>query len=333
MPDLDIKNGAGPASALFLNDQTPKPVAGPGQALVKIKAFGLNRMDLLQRDGHYPLPPHFPKTLGVEFSGLVETVADGAAAPGGFRPGDEVFGLAYGGAYAEYIAVPTQMLLHKPSFLSWEQAAGIPETWITATQALFFVGGFREGQTVLWHAGASGVSIAGCQLARRAGAAAVYATVGSDEKCAFVVDRLGATAAFNYKTQDWKQEILGATGGAGVDMVVDFVGADYFQRNLEVAARDGHIVCLGFLSGAQVKDVNIGMLLAKRLRVEGSSLRSRDLDYQEKLRDKLEVYLPDFEKGDLKVYIDKVFPWTDIKAAHEHMESNASTGKIICTIS
>jgi len=287
-------------------------------------------MDLIQREGHYPLPPQAPKTLGVEFSGVVEAVA--ADATDGFRPGDEVFGLAYGGAYAEYIAVSTKMLLRKPPFLSWEQAAGIPETWITATQALFFVGEFREGKTVLWHAGASGVSIAGVQLSRRAGAGAVYATAGSPEKVAFVTGELGASAAFNYKTQDWAREVAAATGGAGVDMVVDFIGADYFQRNLEVAARDGHIVLLSLMGGAQVKDANIGLLLFKRLRVEGSSLRSRDPDYQGKLRDKLETYLPDFETGALKVYVDKVFPWTEIRAAHEHMESNASKGKIICTI-
>jgi NADPH:quinone reductase-like Zn-dependent oxidoreductase len=121
----DIKNGTGPATSLYINDQTPKPKAESGQAIVKIKAFGLNRMDLLQREGHYPLPPQAPKTLGVEFSGTIEELGPGIKE--GFKKGDEVFGLAYGGAYAEYIAVNTHMLLHKPGHLSWEQAAGIPE--------------------------------------------------------------------------------------------------------------------------------------------------------------------------------------------------------------
>lgn len=311
------------------------PTAQPGEAIVRVKAFGLNRMDLLQREGKYPVPPQAPKTLGVEFSGTIESFAEGGDASssgGGFKVGDAVFGLAYGGAYAERIAVSTKMLLHKPAFLSWVQAAGIPETWITATQALFVVGEFGAGKSVLWHAGASGVSIAGAQLARRAGAKAVFATAGSDDKCGFVVRELGATAAFNYKTQDWAAEVLRATGGRGVDMIVDFIGADYFQKNLEAAAPECHIVCLGLMSGFKVPDADISPILRKRLRIEGSSLRARDPKYQGRLRDKLEEYLPGFESGDLKVLVDKVFPWEEIREAHKYMEKDQSRGKIICTI-
>lgn len=287
-------------------------------------------MDLIQREGFYPLPPQAPSTLGVEFSGTIASFGPGAH--GDFREGDEVFGLAYGGAYAEYIAVSSKMLLHKPPHLGWEQAAGIPETWITATQALHFVGRFAEGKTVLWHAGASGVSIAGIQLARKAGAAAVYATAGSKEKCDFVVGELGATAAFNYKEQDWAEEVKKATGGKGVDLVIDFVGADYFQKNLDVAARDGKVVLLGLMSGSKVKDIDIGQILYKRLNIEGSTLRSRDENYQGQLRDKLEQYLPLFESGEFKIYVDKVMPWEEIRKAHELMEKNATKGKIICTV-
>jgi NADPH:quinone reductase-like Zn-dependent oxidoreductase len=289
-------------------------------------------MDLLQRQGFYPVPASAPATLGVEFSGTIETL--GPDVKEALKVGDEVFGLAYGGAYAEYIAVSTHMLLHKPSHLSWETAAGIPEVWITATQALFLVGEFTAGKSVLWHAGASSVSIAGIQLSKAAGASEVYVTAGSQEKVDFCVKELGATAGFVYKTQDWAKGVLEATGGKGVDVVVDFVGQSYFQGNLDVAARDGHIVLLGTMSGSKLAaGVDIGAFVRKRLRFEGSSLRSRDADYQGRLRDKLEKYLEKFEDGSFQLYTEKVLPWEKIIDAHELMEKNTSKGKIICTIS
>ncbi|OTA80794.1 hypothetical protein M434DRAFT_219918 [Hypoxylon sp. CO27-5] len=330
MKAVDIKGGKGPATSLFINPQTPKPEPKEGEALVRVKAFGLNRMDLLQREGRYPVPPQAPATLGVEFSGVIESFGPGAH--GDFNVGDAVFGLAYGGAYAEYIAVNSKMLLHKPDSLTWETAAGIPETWITATQALYLVGEFAPGKTVLWHAGASGVSIAGIQLSRQSGAGAVYATAGTDEKCRFVERELGATKAFNYKTQDWAKEILEATGGKGVDLIVDFIGASYFEKNLLVAARDARWVSLAMMGGSKLDGVDIGLLLYKRIRFEGSTLRSRDPDYQGRLRDKLAEYIPHFESGKLKVLVDTVLPMDDIIKAHQLMEENKTTGKIICTV-
>ena len=187
---------------------------------------------------------------------------------------------------------------------------------------------------MLWHAGASSVSIAGIQLARQEGAAAVYATVGSDDKAKFCTDELGATAAFNYRTQDWSAEILKATNGKGVDLIIDFVGQSYFQGNLNAAGRDGRVVLLGLLSGMTLPaGVNIGPLLFKRLRVEGTTLRSRDEEYQGKLRDTLvEHALPKLCDGTFKIVIDKLLPWTEIVDAHKLMESNTTKGKIICTI-
>jgi len=310
----------------------PKPVAKKGEAIVKIKAFGLNRMDLLQREGLYPLPPQAGPILGVEFSGHIESL--GPEVKEAFKTGDAVFGLAYGGAYAEYIAVSTHMLLHKPDHLSWEEAAGVPEVWITATQAMFTVGEFAKGKSILWHAGASSVSIAGIQLSKQAGASAIYVTAGSQEKIDFCVKELGATAGFNYKTQDWSKEILEATKGEGVDLVIDFVGQNYFQGNLDVAARDAHIVHLGAMSGTKLPaGVDIIAFVKKRVRFEGSSLRSRDAEYQGKLRDKLEEYLEKFEDGTFKIYVEKVFPWEQVVEAHKLMEKNVTKGKIICTIS
>jgi len=288
-------------------------------------------MDLLQREGHYPLPPQAPLTLGVEFSGTIE--AFGCEPERGFNVGDEVFGLAYGGAYAEYIAVSTHMLVHKPKELSWEEAAGIPETWITATQALYLIGDYKPGRSVLWHAGASSVSIAGIQLAKGDGASAVYVTASSQEKIDFCKS-LGATEGFNYKTGDWAQELLKYTDGKGVDLIVDFIGAGYFDQNLEAAARDGHIVALGNMGGSVVeKPVDISRFLRKRLRYEGSSLRSRDEDYQGKLRDQLvEHALPKFIDGSFKVIVEKVFKMEDIQAAHELLASNQTKGKLIATV-
>ncbi|CAM1500727.1 Fc.00g098890.m01.CDS01 [Cosmosporella sp. VM-42] len=331
MKAVDIKGGKGESDALFINAETPKPTAGDGQAIVKIKAFGINRMDIIQRRGNYPLPPQAPSTLGVEFSGVIESFGSGDH--GAFNEGDEVFGLAYGGAYAEYIAVSLKLLLHKPKSLTFETSAGIPETWITATQALHLVLGFTKGKSILWHAGASGVSIAGIQLSRVAGASEVYATAGSQEKCDFITSELGATAAINYKTQDWAKEIKEKTGGKGVDYIVDFIGGSYFQKNLDVAARDCRVVLLGLLGGAKVPEADIAQILFKRIRIEGSTLRSRDEDYQGKLRDILEDYLPDFQSNKLKVFVDEVFPWEKIQEAHQHMEAAKNLGKIICTIS
>lgn len=187
---------------------------------------------------------------------------------------------------------------------------------------------------MLWHAGASSVSICGIQLAKAEGAKAIYATAGSQEKCDFLVSELGVTAAFNYKTQDWAAELTKVTDGAGVDLIVDFVGANYFQGNLDVAARDGRIVILGMMSGQKLQNgVDISGLLFKRLRVEGSTLRSRELEYQRKLRDSLVKHvLPRLKDGTFKVFVEKVFAFTEIVEAHKLLESNQTRGKLACVI-
>jgi len=332
MRAIDIKGGKGYASHLFISSWIEKPKPAKSEALVKIKAFGLNRMDLLQREGHYPVPSGASKILGVEFSGHI--VGLGPNVSEGFKVGDEVFGLAYGGAYAEYIAVSSHMLVHKPSHLSWEEAAGIPETWITAIQALYFVGGFTSGASVLWHAGASSVSIAGVQLALVDNASAVYVTSRSQDKIDWCVNELGATAGFmTGENRDWARQVRETTNDQGVDLVIDFMGASTFEANLEAAAADGRIVNLGFLGGTKLPaDVDISSFIRKRLTYEGSSLRSRDALYQGKLRDKLESYLPLFENGSFKVFLEKTFSWEDIIEAHELMESNKTKGKIICIV-
>lgn len=209
------------------------------------------------------------------------------------------------------------------------------QTWITATQALYLIGEFAPGKSVLWHAGASSVSIAGIQLSKADKASAIYVTAGSQEKIDFCTKELGATAGFNYHTQDWSKEILKATDGKGVDIIIDFIGASYFQGNLDAAGRDCHIVHLGAMGGTKLPEgVDMSSFIRKRVRFEGSSLRSRDEDYQGKLRDQLEGHaMPKFGDGSFKIFVEKVFEWEDIVKAHELMESNKTKGKIICRIS
>jgi NADPH:quinone reductase-like Zn-dependent oxidoreductase len=226
------------------------------------------------------------------------------------------------------------MLMRRPAELSWEEAAGVPETWITAVQALYVVAEFTAGKSVLWHAGASGVSIAGIQLAVDGGASAVYATARQDSKVDFCVNELGCTAAFNTEKGNWADAVLKATDGKGVDILVDFLGGPALPANLQAIGRDGRIVCLASLQGTKVPEgTDMGVLFRKRGRIEASSLRSRDEEYQGRLRDQLVSHaLPRFIDGRFKIHIERVFPWEEIVEATQLMESNATKGKIICTV-
>ncbi|MCJ1240702.1 hypothetical protein MMC14_008706 [Varicellaria rhodocarpa] len=199
---------------------------------------------------------------------------------------------------------------------------------------MYLIGEFAPKKSILWHAGASSVSIAGIQLSLASSASAVYATASSNDKCSFCTSTLGATAAFNYNTQNWSDEILSLTGGKGVDIIIDYVGQSYFQANLDVAARDARIVNLGALSGTKLAaGVDIGAFVRKRVRFEGSSLRSRDEGYQTLLRDRLvEEVMPRLERGEFKLFTERVFGWEDIREAHRLMETNRTKGKIICTV-
>lgn len=199
---------------------------------------------------------------------------------------------------------------------------------------MYKIGEFTRGKSILWHAGASGVSISGIQLALSAGASAVYATARSDEKCDFCVNTLGATAAFNTTDPNWVDQVMKATDGKGVDIIADLIGPDVFAENLKIAAKDARIVLIGLMSGFTFKkEFDMGLLAFKRVRYEGSTLRSRDEEFQRKLRDTfVSEALPQFQSGQFKVYIEKVLPWEKIIDAHKLMETNKIMGKIICTI-
>ncbi|KAF7729122.1 hypothetical protein EC973_004890 [Apophysomyces ossiformis] len=338
----------GDATQLYIGE-IPRPTPTDTQVLVKTKCFALNRMDIVQRQGFYPPPPGASETLGVEISGIVESIGKNGEIMNKnitkkltqwfpvtkFKPGDAVFGLMPGGGYAEYAVIEETLTMLKPEALSFEQAAAIPETWFTAYQALFFVAELKPGQDVLIHAGASGVGIAAIQLAKQHGARRIFVTVGSDEKCRFC-EELGATNAINYKTEDWARLIAEETSQRGVDIVIDFIGKNYWHQNVESLAIDGRMVILAFMSGYEIEKADLRPLLKKRLRIEASSLRSRSLDYQGRLRDALyeDVILGHLAKkdGTLKLFIDRAFDWHDIVKCHEYLESNQSMGKIVVQV-
>jgi len=319
------------ASSLSITEVDAPKISDKNHVLVNVKAFGLNRMDVMQRQGLYPLPPGVSTIIGVEFSGIVKEA--GELASGSWKAGDEVFGLAFGGAYAELIVVDSGMLTRKPKELSWAQAAAIPEAWLTAFQALFLIAEMQPGARVLIHAGASGVGIAANQLARGFGASEVFTTAGSKDKCDFLKNKIGVDHAINYKEQDFAEEIRKATDGKGMDVIIDFIGASYFKQNVASAARDGRMVMLGLPSGGKPEGVELGPILFKRLRIEGTTLRSRTTEYQTELLQRFSrEALPKLLDGHYNLVIHATLPWEKIVEATEMLEGAHNTGKIVCTI-
>ncbi|RHZ53778.1 hypothetical protein Glove_437g8 [Diversispora epigaea] len=320
----------GDASQLYLGEIS-KPTPKENELLVKVKSFGLNRMDILQREGKYPLPSDITDILGVEIAGIVEEIGRDVT---NYKIGDRVFGLIYGGAYAEYACLNESMAMLLPDQLTFQHGAAIPEVWFTAYQALHLLAQIKEGQEILIHAGASGVGLAIVQLAKMAKARRIFATVGSDVKIKYV-EEIGATKCINYKTEDFKEKILEFTNGRGVDIIIDFVGKDYWHKNIDCLVIDGRMILLAFLSGSNVDDVDLSVFLRKRIRVEGSNLRFRPLDYQINLRNEFYIKtLPHFfdNEPSLKVVIDREFDWTNIADSHRHLESNTTIGKVIVNI-
>ncbi|KAH7919471.1 quinone oxidoreductase putative [Leucogyrophana mollusca] len=331
-----IKDGKGPIENLYIGE-TEKPVPMAGQVLVEVKAFGLNRADLHQREGNYPPPPGVSAIMGLEFSGLVVQLGPGAT---GWALGDEVLGLAKGGAYAEYISCDQRTLMKKPGHLSWAEAAGIPENYITAYQALVKYGEVEKGDNVLVHAGASGVGIAAIQIARVYGGKNVIATASTSEKLDWLLSLPnGPTHVVNYKTQDFAAEVKKITEGNGVDVVIDFVGQSHWHKNIDSMAVDGRMTMLATLSGNDVPSVNLWPILYKRLRIQGSTLRARSPEYQADLVAKVERDIVDKITGaegggPIRTYIHKKYSWADIQSAQREMADNKnSSGKIIAEIS
>jgi tumor protein p53-inducible protein 3 len=322
MKAIVITEPGGPEN-LALRD-VPDPLVGENQILVDIRATALNRADLLQRRGVYPPPKGESEILGLECAGVVAETGPGVSA---VKRGDRVMALLAGGGYAEKVVIHERMAIPIPEGLSFEEAAAIPEAFLTAREALFTLGQLAPGAHVLVHAAAGGVGSAGVQLAREHGAK-VIATAGDPGKLEHVA-KLGAHTLVNYKTQDFVAEAKRATGGAGVDVVLDFIGGAYWEKHAQCLAIGGRCVVIGLLGGTTA-EVNLGLLLMKRHQILGLVMRSQPLNNKIAITARfIRESLPLFSERRLVPVIDQVFPLAEATAAHERMEQNKNVGKIV----
>jgi NADPH:quinone reductase len=308
-------------------ERRPLPQPGAGELLVKLAYAGVNRPDVLQRKGGYAPPPGASDIPGLEIAGTVVATGTGTTR---FRTGDQVCGLVAGGGYAEFCTVHESNALPVPAGLSLKEAAALPETFFTVWSNVFERAALKPGETILIHGGTSGIGTTAIQLAKAFGAT-VFVTAGSDEKCE-ACRALGADLAINYRTQDFVTEIKTATGGKGVNVILDMVGGDYIQRNYDVAATDGRIVQIAFLQGAKVQ-IDFMRLMLKRLTHTGSTLRPRPVTEKAALAAELEAKVwPLLAAGRCKPVIFATFPLAEAAKAHALMESSTHVGKIMLEV-
>lgn len=317
----------GGADQLKIGDY-PKPICGDEELLVKVKATSLNRADILQREGKYPPPANASPILGLEISGVIEDVGPKVFK---WKRGDKVFGLLPGGGYAEYAVINENMAIEIPDNLSYEEAAAIPEVFLTAFQALVWLAELKAAEFILIHAGASGVGTAAIQIAREIGAKIIVTASAEKHN---ICKELGADLMIDYKSKNFKDEVFNFTNNYGADVIIDFIGGQYFNQNVESLTRDGRLIELATLSGGKVENFDMRPILAKRLKIIGSTLRSRSIGYQIKLTKDFKDFAYDkIKKGIIIPVIDKVFDWKNVAEAHKRMEENKNTGKIVLTIS
>lgn len=326
MKALIVDNASG--TPVMVPGTHEKPEPGPNELLVKIEATALNRADLLQKSGNYPVPDGASPILGLEMAGVVEKAGSEAHL---FKPGDHVMGLLSGGGYAEYCVLRDDHAMAKPGSLSFEEAAAIPEVFLTAFQGLFWLGELFDDETVLIHAGASGVGTAAIQLAKQVPGTSIITTAGTEAKLDLCRD-LGAGFAINYKEENFDEAIERQFGDPAVDVILDFVGAPYWHQNMKVLAMDGRLVHLGLLGGASVDSVNLGTILRKRLTVRGSTLRNRSDEYKALLaKEFTNRFINLFDDGTLRPVIDSIYEWEEAEEAHQRMKHNENAGKIVLT--
>ncbi|MBN2365976.1 MAG: NAD(P)H-quinone oxidoreductase [Calditrichaeota bacterium] len=317
----------GSAENLVLGDII-RPVPGPNELLVKVKATALNRADILQREGKYPPPPGTSELLGLEMSGIIEETGQNCK---GWSTGQSVFGLLSGGGYAQYATIDYRMALPKPEILSHEEAAAIPESFLTAFQALVWLARIQPDESVLIHAGASGVGTSAIQLAREMGAH-IFVTAGSDEKIKKCLE-LGAEFGTNYKNRSFFEPLMEATGEKGIDVIIDFVGEPFWDQNIEALATDGRIVILATMGGSEIPRFSLRQLIRKRATITGSTLRNRPLYYKIDLtRSFTEFAYPLLKSGRIRPVIGRIFSWEDVVQAHRYMEQNLNIGKIVLRV-
>ena len=302
------------------------PEAKADEVLVKVHAFGINRPDILQRQGLYPMPPGVTQVPGLEVAG--EVVAIGAEVTQ-FKLGDKVCGLTNGGGYAEYCVVPQSQTLHIPENVSFVEAAAIPETFFTVWANVFQMGKAKAGEVVLVHGGTSGIGTTALMLCKALGIK-TFATVGSDEKVQAIAN---FTDAINYKTQDFEHVINEKTENAGVDVILDMVGAPYLEKNLNLLRRDGRLVYIAFLGGAKAKEVKLGQIMMKRLTITGSTMRARNTAEKAEIAQGLQDHVaPLWAKGECLPMIYQTFEFDQIQAAHACMDTGEHVGKVVVKI-
>lgn len=308
----------------FSEVEVPKP--GPGEVLIRVAAAGVNRPDVLQRQGLYPPPPEASPLLGLEVAGEICALGQGVD---GFRPGDSVCALVNGGGYAEYALAPAAQCLPVPKGLSFEQAAALPEACFTVWHNLWQRARLKPGERLLVHGGSSGIGTTAIQMASALGAT-VYTTAGTDAKCRACED-LGADLAINYRTQDFVAEIKSASDNRGVDVILDMVGGAYLQRNCKAAAPEGRIVNIAFLKGSKVEFDFLPVML-KRLTLTGSTLRAQSPEVKAGIANELYAHIwPLIDAGKLAPVIDRCFTLREAAEAHRLMESSQHIGKIVLT--
>jgi len=325
MTAIEIAQPGGPE--VLKPTTRPMPLPGAGEVLIEVKAAGVNRPDVQQRQGGYDPPPGASDIPGLEVAGRVAAVGLGVQK---FRVGDGVCALVAGGGYATYCVAPVPQTLPVPKGLTMVEAAAVPETFFTVWTNLFERVRFQAGETVLIHGGSSGIGTTAIQLARAFGAAQIFATAGSAEKCR-ACEALGATRAIDYKTADFLAIVKEMTGGRGVDVILDMIGGDYMQKNLSALAMEGRLVNVAYLRGPKI-EVNFAPVMLKRLTITGSTLRPRTVEQKGAIAAALHRQVwPLLEKKTLKPVIYRTFPLAEAAAAHRLMESSEHIGKIVLT--
>lgn len=309
--------------------ERPAPEPGAGELLIRVRASGVNRPDVLQRTGNYPVPPGASDIPGLEVAGEILSGDAQALAAAGFKPGDRVCALVAGGGYAELCVAPVGQCLPVPQGLSDIEAASLPETFFTVWSNVFDRAKLQPGETLLIQGGTSGIGVTAIQMAKALGAR-VIATAGSDEKCQACI-KLGADHAINYRTQDFAVEAKKFSGGAGVDVILDMVAGAYVAREVECLAEEGRLVIIAVQGGVK-SEFNAGLVLRRRLAITGSTLRPRPVQFKSAIARALKEHVwPLLERGAIRPVIHSVFPAAQAARAHELMESNQHIGKIVLT--
>jgi NADPH2:quinone reductase len=325
MQAIEITQPGGPE--VLQPCERPVPELKPGEILIKVGAAGVNRPDVFQRLGQYPVPPGASDLPGLEVAG---EIVDGDLGDSGFKKGDLVCALVQGGGYAEYCAAPLAQCLPVPQGLSLLEAASLPETFFTVWSNVFQRAGLKEGETLLVQGGSSGIGVTAIQVAKALGHR-VFATAGTHEKCR-ACEELGAERAINYKEEDFVAVVKELTGGKGVDVVLDMVGGDYVAREVSCLADDGRIVVIALLGGAKA-DVDLGQVLRRRLTITGSTLRPRPIAFKAQIaRELRERVWPLLAAGTIRPVIYKTFPLAAAAEAHALMESSTHVGKIMLDV-